>query len=140
MPSVTSRRRDVLPRLNTPLLALGLEGSANKLGVGVVRHNPEGSVDVLSNVRHTYVTPPGTGFLPADTARHHRKWLVAVAREAITRAGLQSVAECACICYTKGECADKEREWGHEALVFGSAQHRASCSEGERLLDAEQSI
>lgn len=33
---------------------IGFEGSANKLGVGIVR-----SGVVLSNVRHTYIPPPG---------------------------------------------------------------------------------
>lgn len=91
-----------IERVDRPLLALGLEGSANKLGVGVVRHNIDGSVDVLSNVRHTFVTPPGTGFLPSDTARHHREWLARVTMEAVKRAGLESVAQCECICFTKG--------------------------------------
>ena len=27
---------------------------------------------MLSNPRRTYITPPGEGFLPRDTARHHR--------------------------------------------------------------------
>lgn len=49
------------------VVAIGFEGSANKLGVGVVRDGV-----VLSNVRHTYVAPPGEGFLPRDTAKHHR--------------------------------------------------------------------
>lgn len=35
---------------------LGFEGSANKIGVGVVRDGT-----VLANPRRTYVTPPGTG-------------------------------------------------------------------------------
>lgn len=35
---------------------LGLEGSANKVGAGVVRDGA-----VLSNRRATYVTPPGQG-------------------------------------------------------------------------------
>ena len=48
-------------------LALGLEGSANKLGVGVIKHNkgPLSSTnraEVLSNIRDTYITPPGKGF------------------------------------------------------------------------------
>lgn len=102
MPGPSQARPDPLGKLKEPLLALGLEGSANKLGVGVVRHNVDGSVDVLSNVRHTYVTPAGTGFLPSDTARHHRRWLVQVAQEAVKRARLESIAQCACICYTKG--------------------------------------
>lgn len=37
---------------------MGIEGSANKLGVGIIRDE-----QVLSNVRHTYVTPPGEGNL-----------------------------------------------------------------------------
>lgn len=35
---------------------LGFEGSANKIGVGVVRDGA-----VLANPRRTYVTPAGTG-------------------------------------------------------------------------------
>lgn len=36
--------------------ALGIEGSANKIGVGIIRDG-----EVLSNVRKTYITPPGEG-------------------------------------------------------------------------------
>lgn len=39
-------------------IAIGFEGSANKLGIGIIRDQ-----DVLSNVRHTYITPPGEGKL-----------------------------------------------------------------------------
>lgn len=39
------------------IFALGFEGSANKVSVGVVR----GDGEILANPRHTYVTPPGTG-------------------------------------------------------------------------------
>lgn len=35
---------------------IGFEGSANKVGVGLVRDGK-----VLANPRRTYVTPPGTG-------------------------------------------------------------------------------
>ena len=70
-------RQDPLPAPTRPYLALGLEGSANKLGAGIVRHSPpaesgpgsalnQARVDILSNVRHTYVTPPGQGFLPVS--------------------------------------------------------------------------
>uniref|UniRef100_A0A8C0KJZ1 N(6)-L-threonylcarbamoyladenine synthase n=1 Tax=Canis lupus dingo TaxID=286419 RepID=A0A8C0KJZ1_CANLU len=64
---------------------LGLEGSANKVGVGVVRDGA-----VLANPRRTYVTPPGTGFLPGDTARHHRAVILDLLQEALTEAGLTS--------------------------------------------------
>jgi N6-L-threonylcarbamoyladenine synthase len=49
-------------------LALGIEGSANKIAIGVVRFNGE----ILSNPRRTFITPPGTGFMPSETADHHR--------------------------------------------------------------------
>uniref|UniRef100_A0A4X1USY0 N(6)-L-threonylcarbamoyladenine synthase n=1 Tax=Sus scrofa TaxID=9823 RepID=A0A4X1USY0_PIG len=64
---------------------LGFEGSANKIGVGVVRDGT-----VLANPRRTYVTPPGTGFLPGDTARHHRAVILDLLQEALTEAGLTS--------------------------------------------------
>lgn len=47
---------------------LGLEGSANKIGVGIIRDG-----EVLSNPRRTYCPPPGQGFLPRDTAVHHQQ-------------------------------------------------------------------
>lgn len=75
---------------------LGFEGSANKIGVGVVRDGT-----VLANPRRTYVTPPGTGFLPGDTARHHRAVILDLLQEALTEAGLTS-QDIDCIAYTKG--------------------------------------
>ena len=47
---------------------MGLEGSANKMGIGIIRDG-----EVLSNPRRTYCPPPGQGFLPRDTAVHHQK-------------------------------------------------------------------
>lgn len=83
-------------------IALGCEGSANKLGIGVIEHPLAGGpAMVLSNVRHTFVSPPGTGFLPKDTAAHHRAFFVRVARDALAKAGV-SVADVSCVCYTKG--------------------------------------
>lgn len=38
------------------VIAIGFEGSANKIGVGIVRDG-----EVLANVRDTYITPPGSG-------------------------------------------------------------------------------
>ncbi|KAF9455692.1 glycoprotease family-domain-containing protein [Collybia nuda] len=84
-----------------PLLALGLEGSANKLGAGVIKHSPDGSTTVLSNVRHTYITPPGEGFQPRDTALHHRAWVLEVIHDCLTHADV-SIRDMNCICYTKG--------------------------------------
>ncbi|KAL2118189.1 hypothetical protein VTJ04DRAFT_7849 [Mycothermus thermophilus] len=96
--SITTKRRRI---------ALGCEGSANKLGVGVILH--EGDLSdpstctstVLSNVRHTFVSPPGTGFLPKDTAHHHRSFFVRVALQALKDANINP-SEIDCICYTRG--------------------------------------
>jgi N6-L-threonylcarbamoyladenine synthase len=85
-----------------PHIALGLEGSANKLGAGIIRHEIDGSSTVLSNVRHTYITAPGEGFLPRDTAVHHRQWALKVIQDAITKSGI-SMRDLDCICYTKGQ-------------------------------------
>jgi N6-L-threonylcarbamoyladenine synthase len=84
-----------------PYLALGLEGSANKLGAGIIKHAPDGSTSVLSNIRHTYITPPGEGFLPRDTAQHHRQWVHSVIKDALVKAEVR-MNDLDCICYTKG--------------------------------------
>lgn len=56
---------------------------------------------VLSNVRHTYITPPGEGFQPRDTAQHHREWSLTVIRDAMKKAGV-TMSELECICFTQG--------------------------------------
>jgi N6-L-threonylcarbamoyladenine synthase len=83
------------------MIALGLEGSANKLGIGIISHPPGADPIVLANLRHTYVSPPGTGFLPKDTALHHRAWVVRLIKQALKQARL-SPADINVICYTKG--------------------------------------
>ncbi|CZR39375.1 uncharacterized protein FPRO_04272 [Fusarium proliferatum ET1] len=81
-------------------IALGCEGSANKLGIGVILHTPT-ETKILSNLRDTFVSPPGTGFLPKDTAAHHRAHFVRLAREALAEAKT-TPKDVDCICYTKG--------------------------------------
>ena len=102
-----SRKPPVVVPLSRPLLALGLEGSANKLGVGLVLHapshdSPEGTVSILSNIRHTYVTPPGEGFLPSDTARHHKRWVNEVVAKALESAG-RTMDDVDVVCFTQGK-------------------------------------
>jgi len=75
---------------------IGFEGSANKIGVGIIRDG-----EVLSNPRRTYITPPGEGFQPGDTARHHRKQVLTVLREALDEAGLEP-DQIDGVAYTKG--------------------------------------
>lgn len=84
------------------MIAIGLEGSANKIGIGVISHPaPNKPPVILSNLRHTYISPPGEGFLPKDTALHHRAWVVRLIKQAVQQAGVK-VEDIDCICYTKG--------------------------------------
>lgn len=76
--------------------SIGFEGSANKLGIGIIRDQC-----ILSNVRHTYITPPGEGFLPRETAQHHRKHVLDVLQKALDDARI-SLKDVDVICYTKG--------------------------------------
>lgn len=78
------------------VLSLGFEGSANKLGIGVVKDG-----EVLSNCRRTYITPPGEGFLPKETAQHHRANILILLKEALDSAKVKP-EEIDVICYTKG--------------------------------------
>ncbi|KAK5088981.1 putative tRNA threonylcarbamoyladenosine biosynthesis protein kae1 [Lithohypha guttulata] len=95
--------------MTKPLIALGLEGSANKLGVGIIRHpphpissfKPRPPAEILSNIRHTYNAPPGEGFLPKDTAQHHRQHVASLVQQSLAEANLTS-SDIDVICYTKG--------------------------------------
>lgn len=79
------------------LIVLGIESSANKVGVGVV----DSSGNILANPRATFITPPGTGFLPRETAAHHQANVTQLIRKAMDEAGV-SPAMITCIAYTAG--------------------------------------
>lgn len=84
-------------------------GSANKLGIGIVKEDGT----LLSNIRHTYITPPGSvcvmvevivyeqGFLPRETADHHRDHIFELIKSAFKEANITS-RDITCICFTKG--------------------------------------
>lgn len=94
------------------VVAIGLEGSANKLGVGILRDG-----EILANLRKTYNPPAGQGgaisflfsrrlkmrpgFLPKDTARHHRSHVLELVTQALEKAGL-APADIDCVCFTQG--------------------------------------
>jgi len=82
------------------VIALGIEGSANKVGVGIVRYS-KGEYSILSNPRKTYITPAGQGFLPRETAWHHQNHVTALVRSALMDAGITD-SDVDCVCYTKG--------------------------------------
>ena len=79
------------------LIVLGIESSANKVGVGVVN----GLGTVLSNPRETFITPPGTGFLPRETAAHHQAKITHLIRKALKDANV-TPRTISCIAYTAG--------------------------------------
>ena len=79
------------------IIALGIEGSANKIGVGIVTNNGE----ILANPRKTYITPIGEGFKPKETAEHHRKEILGILKEALEEAKI-SLSDIDVFCYTKG--------------------------------------
>mmetsp|Transcript_19472 Transcript_19472/g.58839 ORF Transcript_19472/g.58839 Transcript_19472/m.58839 type:complete len:228 (-) Transcript_19472:544-1227(-) len=86
-----------------PCVAIGIEGSANKVGVGVLRYTPDGGYEILANPRKTYVAPAGQGFLPRETAWHHQRHIAALVRQALSEAGIDDPkASVDVICFTKG--------------------------------------
>ncbi|KAI9714900.1 MAG: putative tRNA threonylcarbamoyladenosine biosynthesis protein kae1 [Bogoriella megaspora] len=110
------------------MISIGLEGSANKLGIGIIQHLPPSSspspkspdlsprIRILANLRHTFHAPPGAGFLPRETAIHHRQWVVRLIKQAMKQArdvldkegwlGKEGkgfgVKDVDVVCYTKG--------------------------------------
>ena len=86
------------------IIALGIEGSANKIGVGIVTDKGE----ILANPRKTFITPPGQGFRPKETADHHRREVLGILKNALEIANLtlEQIGilkfEIDVFCYTKG--------------------------------------
>jgi N6-L-threonylcarbamoyladenine synthase len=66
------------------IIVLGIEGSANKIGVGIVNDKGE----ILANPRKTFITPPGQGFRPKETADHHRKEILVILKNALEIANI----------------------------------------------------
>lgn len=81
---------------------LGIEGSANKIGIGVLRYDPsDETYHILANPRKTYVAPTGHGFLPKQTAWHHQQHVVPLVRAALQEANI-TLSQMAAICFTQG--------------------------------------
>jgi N6-L-threonylcarbamoyladenine synthase len=79
-------------------VALGIEGSANKIGVGII----DESGYIYANPRTTYITPPGSGFMPKETAEHHRQQVLSILQMALEEAKMSLEEDIDIICYTKG--------------------------------------
>ena len=106
-----------------PLIALGIEGSANKVhqlcdsdaqcGVGIIRSDGP-HCDILANIRKTFIPPAGSGFLPRETAWHHQQHVISLVRHALTTAKMEP-KDIDIICFTKGRDSvvgqSQDREW-----------------------------
>ena len=56
---------NVTPVVKGDIIAIGIEGSANKVGVGIIKYiESSNEYVILSNPRKTYIPPTGQGFLP----------------------------------------------------------------------------
>jgi N6-L-threonylcarbamoyladenine synthase len=76
---------------------LGIESSANKIGIGIV--SEDGTI--YANVRRTFCAPPGEGFRPAETAAFHRSQAIPLIKEALSTAQL-TPHDLTAIAYTMG--------------------------------------
>ncbi|CAJ0941708.1 unnamed protein product, partial [Mesorhabditis belari] len=74
----------LLVKIINMVCILGIEGSANKVGVGIIRDG-----EVLANPRETFIAPLGEGFRPSETAQHHRQKIVQLVIKALHEAGIQ---------------------------------------------------
>ncbi|EED94688.1 o-sialoglycoprotein endopeptidase [Thalassiosira pseudonana CCMP1335] len=75
------------PNAFSKTVILGIEGSANKVGVGILQYDPSSETyQTLSNPRKTYVSPVGCGFLPKETSWHHQGHVVGLVRAALSEA------------------------------------------------------
>jgi N6-L-threonylcarbamoyladenine synthase len=87
-------------------IVLGIEGSANKCGVGVLLYDPARHVyEILANPRKTFVAPTGHGFLPNETTWHHQQHIVALVRAALLEAfpnNRSPESHLSAICFTQG--------------------------------------
>uniref|UniRef100_A0A6G3MG88 N(6)-L-threonylcarbamoyladenine synthase n=1 Tax=Henneguya salminicola TaxID=69463 RepID=A0A6G3MG88_HENSL len=78
------------------VIAIGFEGSANKLGIGIIKDN-----EILSNLRFTFITLPGQGFKPSDTEAHHRNKILELLKNVLQESKLH-MTQIDVICFTQG--------------------------------------
>lgn len=73
---------------------LGLEGSANKIGIGLFDGD-----SIVYNERRTYTGAIGEGFMPKEVAKHHRDNVCDLLSDAFNNYKLSSLTA---VCYTRG--------------------------------------
>ncbi len=79
------------------LICVGIESTAEKLGVGVVTEEGE----VLANEKAQYTPPPGSGILPREAAEHHSRELPDLLQRALDKAGVEP-EEIDLVAYSQG--------------------------------------
>ncbi|MHA1115625.1 MAG: bifunctional N(6)-L-threonylcarbamoyladenine synthase/serine/threonine protein kinase [Candidatus Heimdallarchaeum aukensis] len=79
------------------MLSLGIESSADKLGVGIIDNNG----NILANVRRTYKPPLGSGIHPREASEFHAKNIPEVISEALKTSKL-TMDNIDIISFTKG--------------------------------------
>ena len=105
--------KECLPNKYGKIVVIGMEGSANKVGVGIVEYDTEhNTYHILANPRKTYISPPGHGFLPKPTAVHHQAHIVGLVKVALLEAFPLDVVNgelqedpsnlLSAVCFTKG--------------------------------------
>ncbi|MCG3259684.1 MAG: bifunctional N(6)-L-threonylcarbamoyladenine synthase/serine/threonine protein kinase [Candidatus Heimdallarchaeota archaeon] len=79
------------------MISLGIESSADKLGVGII----DDKGNVLSNVRRTYKPPYGSGIHPREASEYHSSTMPKAIEDAFHESGIKP-EEIDLISFTKG--------------------------------------
>ena len=79
----------------------------------------------------------GTGFLPKETAEHHRRFVVELVEQAVKEAGIKP-DELDCVCYTKGPGMGGEHRAPAISLASALPLHPplAACARARALARA----
>ena len=78
------------------MITLGIEGSANKLGVAILRDDI-----IVSNIRRTFHNAPGEGFRPSELGAHHTANVLPLIKEVLKESGID-LKDIDLIAYTRG--------------------------------------
>ncbi|KEG01289.1 tRNA N6-adenosine threonylcarbamoyltransferase, putative [Plasmodium vinckei vinckei] len=76
---------------------LGMEGSANKLGISII----DEEMKILVNMRRTYVSEIGCGFIPREINAHHKYYIIDMIKDCLNKLKIK-ITDIGLICYTKG--------------------------------------
>ncbi|SBS84265.1 tRNA N6-adenosine threonylcarbamoyltransferase, putative [Plasmodium ovale] len=76
---------------------LGMEGSANKLGISIINDQKK----ILVNMRRTYVSEIGCGFIPREINAHHKFYIIDMIKDCLQKLKIK-ITDITLICYTRG--------------------------------------